>query len=53
MLLKGFGELHPHLVVENPNVGKPANALGFILYCFFIMGKVLFCFGSHFKLVGG
>jgi hypothetical protein len=30
-----------------------ANALGFILYCFFIMGKVLFGFGSHLNLVGG
>jgi hypothetical protein len=31
----------------------PANALGFILYCFFIVVKVLLGFGSHFKLVGG
>ena len=52
MLLKGFGELHPHLVVKNPSVIAPANALGFILYCFF-MGKVLFGFGSHLNLVGG
>jgi hypothetical protein len=31
----------------------PANALGFILYCFFIVVNVLFGFGRHFKLVGG
>jgi hypothetical protein len=30
----------------------PANALGFVLYCFFIVVNVLFGFGRHFKLVG-
>jgi hypothetical protein len=52
VLLKGFGELHPHLVVENPSVDRTSQCLGFYFILFF-MGKVLFGFGSHFKLVGG
>jgi hypothetical protein len=31
----------------------PANALGFILYYFFIVVNVLFGFGRHLNLVGG
>ena len=53
MLFKDFVELHPSLVVEKILVlMAPANDLGFILYCFFIVDNVLFGFGRHFKLVG-
>jgi hypothetical protein len=39
--------------VENPSVDCTCQYLGIILYCFFIVVKVLFGFGSPFKLVGG
>ena len=53
VLFKDFVELHPSLVVENPSVDRTCQCLGFYFILFFIMSKVLFCFGSHFKLVGG
>ena len=37
VLFKGFGELHPHLVVENPSVDRTCQCLGFYFILFFLL----------------